>query len=137
LPDHDLSGNPENSSLKQDKLLITKIKMNSESFLLNDETEWQQVGKGVERQIMGYDDHVMLVKVRFEKDAVGNEHSHYHSQTTYVASGQFEFTVDGIIKNVKSGDGLYIAPHVLHSTRCIEPGILVDCFSPMREDFIK
>jgi quercetin dioxygenase-like cupin family protein len=112
------------------------MKMNSESFLLNDETEWQQVGKGVERQIMGYDDQVMLVKVKFEEGAVGDEHSHYHSQTTYVASGQFEFTVDGITKNVKSGDGLYIAPHVLHSTRCIEPGILIDCFSPMREDFI-
>ena len=109
---------------------------NSESFLMNDKTDWQQVGKGVERQIMGYDDHVMLVKVKFEEGAVGDEHSHHHSQTTYVASGQFEFTVDGTTKNVKSGDGLYIAPHVLHSTRCIEPGILIDCFSPMREDFI-
>ncbi|MDD4439220.1 MAG: cupin domain-containing protein, partial [Tissierellia bacterium] len=34
-------------------------------------------------------------------------------------------------------DGLYIAPNVLHGTKCIEPGILIDCFSPMREDFIK
>ncbi len=113
------------------------MKYNSEKFIFSDETDWQPAGIGVERQIMGYDDHIMLVKVKFEKGAVGNEHTHFHAQTTYVASGQFEFTVDGIKKNVKTGDGLYIAPNVLHGTKCIEAGILIDCFSPMREDFIR
>lgn len=37
----------------------------------------------------------MLVKVKFEQGAVGTPHTHYHTQTTYVASGKFEFTVNG------------------------------------------
>lgn len=113
------------------------MKNSSEKFLFNDEMEWEPAGKGIVRQIMGYDDQIMLVKVKFEKGAIGDEHAHYHSQTTYVASGLFEFVVDGIRKTVKSGDGIYIAPNVLHSAKCLEAGVLIDAFSPMREDFIR
>ena len=44
------------------------MKYNSEKFIFSDETDWQPAGIGVERQIMGYDDHIMLVKVKFEMD---------------------------------------------------------------------
>ena len=47
----------------------------------------EPAGKGVTRQVMGYDGQVMMVKVKFEKGAVGTLHTHYHTQTTYVASG--------------------------------------------------
>ena len=87
---------------------------------------------------MGYNDDVMLVKVKFEKaGAVGTPHTHPHTQTTYVASGKFEFTVGDETKIVSAGDGLYMKPDVLHGCVCIEPGILIDCFAPMREDFLK
>lgn len=113
------------------------MKTNSENFLFQDEIIWQSAGEGMKRQIMGYDGQIMLVKVEFQKGAIGYEHSHYHSQSTYVVSGVFEFVVDGIKKLVKGGDGIYIAPNVLHGAKCVEPGILIDVFSPMREDFIK
>lgn len=112
------------------------MKTCSDLFLCKDEIPWSSAGVGVRRQILGFDAQIMLVKVEFEKGAIGSEHSHYHSQSTYVASGVFEFTVDGIMKKVKEGDGIYIPPNVVHSTKCIEPGILIDAFSPMREDFI-
>ncbi len=108
----------------------------SDFFLCKDEIPWSPAGIGVRRQILGFDNQIMLVKVEFEKGAVGFAHSHDHSQSTYVASGVFEFIVDGIIKKVKEGDGIYIPPNVVHSTKCIESGILIDGFSPMREDFI-
>lgn len=98
--------------------------------------EWQPAGEGVVRQIMGYDGQVMLVKVKFEKGAVGTPHTHYHTQTTYVAGGKFEFTIDGETKVVETGDGLYIAPDLVHGCTCLEAGVLIDCFSPMRADFI-
>ena len=108
----------------------------SDLFLFKDEISWYPAGEGIRRQIMGFDTQIMLVKVEFQKGAIGSEHSHSHCQSTYVASGVFEFTVDGITKKVKEGDGIYIPPNVVHSTKCIEPGMLIDAFSPMREDFI-
>lgn len=111
-------------------------KTRSTTFISGDKA-WEPAGEGVTRQIMGYDGQVMLVKVKFEKGAIGTPHTHYHTQTTYVASGKFEFTVGDEKKIVKAGDGIYIEPDVLHGCVCLEPGILIDCFAPMRADFLK
>ncbi|MBP8622055.1 cupin domain-containing protein [Bacteroides sp.] len=109
----------------------------SETWIYEKDMAWEAAGAGVVRQIMGYDEQAMLVKVKFEKGATGSLHTHPHTQTTYVASGKFEFTIDGETKTVEAGDGLYIAPDLLHGCLCLEAGILIDCFSPMRADFIE
>ena len=109
----------------------------SNTFILENEKAWEPAGEGVVRQILGYDGQVMLVKVKFEQGAVGTPHTHYHTQTTYVASGKFEFTVNGEKQIVSAGDGVYIVPDAEHGCTCLEAGILIDCFSPMRADFLK
>ena len=112
-------------------------KTRSESFIFAKDKPWEPAGEGVTRQVLGYDGQVMVVKVKFEKGAVGTPHTHYHTQTTYVASGKFEFTVGGKTLVVSAGDGVYIEPDVLHGCKCLEAGLLIDCFSPMRADFLK
>lgn len=113
------------------------MKTRSETFIIEKETAWEAAGEGVVRQVMGYDGQAMLVKVKFERGAAGTPHSHYHTQTTYVASGKFEFTVNGKKKIVETGDGIYIEPDAEHGCTCLEAGILIDCFSPMRADFLE
>lgn len=112
------------------------MKTRSKTFLHEKETAWEPAGEGVVRQVMGYDGQVMLVKMKFEKGAVGTPHTHYHTQTTYVASGRFEFTVNGEKQVVEAGDGIYIEPDAEHGCTCLEAGTLIDCFSPMRESFL-
>ena len=112
-------------------------KTRSTTFIYEKDKTWEPAGEGVTREIMGYDGQVMLVKVKFEKGAIGTPHKHYHTQTTYVASGKFEFTVGGEKKIVEAGDGIYMEPDVLHGCVCLEPGVLIDCFAPMRADFLK
>lgn len=109
----------------------------SKTFLSEKEMPWENAGAGVVRQIMGYDGQLMMVKVAFEKGAVGTMHVHYHSQCTYVVSGKFELTIDGEKRILMPGDGYYVAPDLLHGCVCLEAGILIDTFSPHREDFLK
>lgn len=80
----------------------------------------QAAGEGVTRRVLAYTDGLMCVENTFEKGAVGALHHHPHTQITYVVSGAFEFTVDG----------------VEHGCVCTEAGILLDIFTPMREDFV-
>ena len=108
----------------------------SNNFFINPEVTIQDLGEGVSRQIMGYDDHLMMVKVFFEKGAIGYIHKHLHSQCTYVASGSFEVTVNGEKMILTTGDGFYTEPDAQHGVICIEAGILVDTFSPVRQDFL-
>jgi len=109
--------------------------MASEKFIKNSEN-WEDLGGGVSRQFQGWDNQIMMVKVKFEKGAEGKPHQHFHTQATYCAAGKFEFTIDGEKSLIEAGEGVYIAPNLLHSAVCLEEGILIDVFSPVREDFL-
>ncbi len=98
--------------------------------------EWEKLGGGVSRKFLGYDNQIMMVLVKFEKGALGAPHQHFHTQATYCAAGKFEFEIDGIKQTVNAGDGVYIEPNLLHSAVCLEEGMLIDTFSPVREDFL-
>jgi quercetin dioxygenase-like cupin family protein len=109
----------------------------SKEFIFGDDLEWEVVGEGLKRKIMGYDDKIMLVKVDFQVGAVGVMHEHYHSQVTYVESGEYDLTIGDETKTVKGGDSFYIPPHVMHGAICKKAGVLIDVFSPIREDFME
>ena len=106
-------------------------------FIENKEIPWDDMGNGVRRKIMSYDDRLMLVKVEFEKGGVGILHQHHHTQITHIESGVFEVEVAGEKKVLSAGDGFYIPPNVMHGAVCLEAGVLIDVFSPMREDFVE
>lgn len=108
----------------------------SNLFQIESEVAWENPSPGITRQVYGYDDNIMLVKAKFEEGAVGTLHEHHHSQVTYVESGVFEMTIGDEKKILQKGDGFYVPPHVLHGCVCKEPGILIDVFSPHREDFL-
>lgn len=113
------------------------MKTRSANFNVSSELPWEVVGEGLQRQIMGYDGQLMLVKVKFDKGAIGYVHEHFHSQTTYVVSGKFEVMINGEKKILEGGDGFYIEPDAPHGAVCLESGILIDVFSPMRAEFLK
>ncbi len=106
-------------------------------FIENGDIEWKAVDPGVSRKIMTYDDRLMLVKVKFETGAIGTLHHHHHTQISHVESGSFEVEINKEKKVLKAGDAFYVPPNTVHGVVCLESGILIDVFSPMREDFIK
>lgn len=107
------------------------------AFVTNEMLQWEQVAPGVKRKIMSYNEQLMLVKVAFEKDAVGTLHHHYHTQISYVASGVFEIEIDGQKQVLKEGDVFHAEPNLVHGAVCIEAGVLIDVFNPHREDFVQ
>lgn len=75
---------------------------------------------GVTRRVMTYTKDVMLCEITFETGARGNEHSHPHTQATYIAEGKFAFTIGGETKNVEKGDSVLMPPNAVH--KCSLPG---------------
>lgn len=108
----------------------------SNIFQAGQDLLWEDAAPGIKRKIYGYTDKVMLVVVKFEKGAVGTLHQHPHTQVSYVESGEFELTIGEEKKVLKTGDGFYVPPDTIHGAVCIEPGVLIDIFSPHREDFL-
>ena len=96
----------------------------------------QDVGGGVKRRVLAYNEQLMMVEVHFEEGGVGTAHTHPHLQSSYVVSGAFRFTIDGKDVEVHPGDTIAFPSNIVHGTVCLKAGVLLDVFTPMRADFI-
>jgi quercetin dioxygenase-like cupin family protein len=107
-----------------------------EPFAFDSETAWEPAGDGIRRKVLSYDGAVMMVRVAFEASAVGALHSHPHVQCSLVEEGVFDITISGRTQRLKAGDSFLVPSNAVHGAVAIEPGVLVDVFTPMREDFV-
>ena len=79
---------------------------------------------------------LMLVEFTFVKGGIGPLHSHPHVQSSYIAEGVFDVTIDGITQRIGAG-GAYIVPSgLVHGVVALEAGKLIDSFTPRRDDFL-
>ncbi len=93
---------------------------------------------GAERRVLSYSDNIMLVQFSFEAGAVSWEHSHPHEQVGYVVSGEIDVFMEGHDPVHLPAGGSYYAPsNVKHYIKAYQPTVLIDCFTPCREDFLK
>ena len=114
-----------------------KMKYSSKNFIKGSEEKKVAVDKGILRQNLGYDDSLFVARVSFERGSIGYVHQHHHSQVAYVESGVFDFTVGSETQRLEAGDCSYIPPDTEHGAVCVEAGVLLDIFSPVREDFLE
>jgi len=105
-------------------------------FVESDLIQWQIMAPGVKRKILSYDKNLMMVRVEFDKGGIGSLHQHYHIQMTNIEKGVFEVEISGVKKVLKAGDVFYVPSNLIHGVVCLEEGVLIDVFNPMREDFV-
>ena len=110
--------------------------MTVKNYFPADEGEMTDVDAGLKRKVGAYNDNLMCVEVHFETGTVAPLHSHPHEQITYCVSGKFEFEVGDETYIVAAGDSLYKQPNIVHGAKCLESGMLLDMFTPHREDFV-
>ena len=105
-------------------------------YTLPDDVTWTEVSPGNRRAVLSHRPEMMLVAFRFEEGAVGALHHHPHTQVSYVAEGAFEVTVDGVTATLVAGSSFIVAPNLIHGVVALQAGLLIDTFTPMRDDFL-
>ncbi|ASB47860.1 cupin domain-containing protein [Alkalitalea saponilacus] len=105
-----------------------------------DDAEVTEIAPGIERRIIKTEK-LMLVVVDFydgPTKAADPFHSHYHEQVSFVAEGElYLFAGKNEPVHLKKGDMFAMQPDVPHTIqRLTEHVRIVDCFTPLREDFI-
>jgi quercetin dioxygenase-like cupin family protein len=96
----------------------------------------EHIDEGIERQTI-WGDRLMVCRLRFAPRVVTAVHTHPHEQFTIVERGRVLFTVAGAERESHAGDVLHFPAHVEHGARILgEEAILIDIFSPIREDFL-
>ncbi len=84
-----------------------------------------------------YGAHTLLVEVRLEKNAQLPEHKHPYEQTGYLVSGRIRMNIAGNVRELEPGDSWCIPMDALHKVDVFEDAIVVEAFSPTREEYIK
>jgi quercetin dioxygenase-like cupin family protein len=98
---------------------------------------YKLVMDGVWIKNLAYGDHTHLIEVKIEKDAVIPEHKHPHEQTGYLVSGRLKFTSNGKETVVQPGDSWTFTGETMHGAKGIEESVVIELFSPKREDYLK
>ncbi|MDQ0170896.1 cupin domain-containing protein [Paenibacillus tundrae] len=90
------------------------------------------------RKILGMGGTLMMVEVSFAKGGIGEVHSHdQHEQVSYIVKGSFEVQVGEETRIMRAGDSFYAGYNVPHGVKALEDSIILDVFTPFREDFIE
>ncbi len=106
-------------------------------FIFDETVAWENVTDGIRRKIHSYDENLMLVVVEFKKGSIGYAHKHPHTQLSFLISGSFEVQIGNEKKIQKAGDSYFILPNIEHGVVALEDSLLLDVFTPHREDFVK
>ena len=97
----------------------------------------EKMGEGIERQ-MFVGNRMMICRFRFEPFLVTPAHEHPHEQMTIVERGRVRFFIEGKERIASVGDVLHFPSNCWHgATMMDEEVVLIDIFSPLREDFLK
>lgn len=95
-----------------------------------------RLAEGIQRQMI-WGKRLMICRLTFAPRVVTPIHAHPHEQMTLVERGRVEFTIAGQRRIVSAGDVLVFPSGVEHgATMLDEPVVLIDIFSPIREDFL-
>ena len=95
-----------------------------------------EVIEGVHLKTLIYGDQTLMTEVKLEKGAVVPPHQHPHEQTGYMISGHMDFLVNGEHHIAKPGDSWNISGDVEHGATALEESVVVEVFSPVREDYL-
>ena len=100
------------------------------------EIESKQLAEGVTIQLVP-GERMSMVIFTLQKGAQIPEHAHPHEQMGLLSAGKLRLVIDGEERELASGAAWHIPGEVVHSGECLaDDTVVVECFSPPREDLM-
>ena len=101
-----------------------------------DSEGYKQLIEGVQLKTLVHGERTHLTEVRLDKGAVVPEHQHPQEQTGYLISGSLRFTIEGEVTVAAPGASWNLAAGISHGAEALEDTVVVEVFSPVREDYL-
>ncbi|MDA1094322.1 MAG: cupin domain-containing protein [Acidobacteria bacterium] len=99
------------------------------------ELELDKVTELISRKVVS-GDRQMLAQVYLKRGALVPLHRHDSEQMTYVLDGRLKVRVDGEDVIVREGEVIRIPSGVRHQAEALADTFELDCFSPVRDEWI-
>ncbi len=105
-------------------------------FYKKENSPYRQTLEGVSFKSLANGEKTHLTEFRLKKGCNIPMHSHPHEQTGYLISGKMMFTIAGETFSAEAGDGWSIPGGVGHGVEVLENAVVIEVFSPAREDYL-
>ena len=92
--------------------------------------------EGIERKTLVFGEKTLLTKFILTKGSVIPEHAHPYEQTGYLVKGKLRFTIGSKLIDAESGDSWCIPSNEIHGAEALKDTIVIEIFSPVREDYL-
>jgi quercetin dioxygenase-like cupin family protein len=108
--------------------------MKPEPFFQIDTLRFEDLGAGQARHVMHLSG-MSAMFVRLAKGTIGDAtHHHPHEQIAYIIRGKVRMFVGDQTAILAAGSGYRIPGDVPHHLEALEDTLVMDCFSPKRDD---
>jgi quercetin dioxygenase-like cupin family protein len=105
-------------------------------FQKHDKSGYITAAEGVERKTLIYGEKTLMVEFLLKKGGQIPKHSHPHEQIGYLIKGRIRLLIGNEEHDVEPGDSWCIAGDVEHGVTVVEDSMVVEVFSPVREDYL-
>ena len=98
--------------------------------------ESKQLLEGIELTTLVHGEKTLMGQFKIAKGSAIPPHSHPHEQTGFLVAGKLRFNVEGEVMDTEPGDSWCLAGGVEHSAEALEDSVIIEVFSPVREDYL-
>jgi quercetin dioxygenase-like cupin family protein len=105
-------------------------------FVKNNERKQKDHLEGIKYKTLTFGERTSLSEFSLGKGSVIPAHKHPHEQTGYVISGRLLFTIADERFDARPGDSWNIPSNVEHDVEVLEDTVVIEVFSPPREDYL-
>lgn len=92
--------------------------------------------KGIDQKTLVYGERTLLAEFLLKRGSIIPRHAHPYEQTGYLISGHMVFTVGNERHEAQVGDGWCIPMNTEHGAEVLKDSVVVEVFSPVREDYL-
>ena len=100
------------------------------------ENPWIDIVPGIRRRTIANGTTMYQMVARLDAGSRMPEHKHPHEQIVHILEGRMKLIVSGVPHELKKGESFYLAGNVQHGVETIEETMVLDTFSPPRDDYL-
>jgi quercetin dioxygenase-like cupin family protein len=96
----------------------------------------EQLSPSIGRQML-HTETMTLARITLRQGALVPRHQHENEQIATVLEGRLRFVVGDEEREVTAGESVPLPANVAHEVEALEDSVVLDVFSPVREDWVR
>lgn len=100
------------------------------------EHPWIDIAPGIRRRTITYGTSMYQMIAKLDAGSRMPEHKHAQEQIVHILEGRMKLIVSGVPHELKGGESFYLASNVPHGVETIVDTMVLDTFSPPRDDYL-